>query len=105
MRKTLIPLLLVFSSFCFSDTLVLKDGTEHQGTLQSATTRSVTFKEGTQIRRYMRSDIQAIEFGDRRYSNSSPQLGTRDDRDRRNDNNGTYNNGSYNNGANNNNGT
>ncbi len=63
MKKSLIALLLVASSLCFGDTIVLKDGTRHDGTLTSVTTRSVTFREGHKINHYLRSNIQSIEFG------------------------------------------
>lgn len=63
MRKLAIPFLLLSASFCFSDTLTMKDGAQHNGTLQSATAQSVTFKEGSRIHHYRRSQIQSIEFG------------------------------------------
>ena len=62
MRKLAIPFLLLSASFCFSDTLTMKDGTQHTGTLQSATAQSVTFKEGSKINHYRRSQIESIEF-------------------------------------------
>ncbi len=62
MHKPLITVLLLAASFCFGDTIILQDGTQHHGTLQSATAHSVMFKEGTHVRRYPRSNIQAIEF-------------------------------------------
>jgi hypothetical protein len=62
MRKIVIPILLLAGSICFADTLITKDGTQHNGTLQSATAHSVMFKEGTRVTRYLRSNIQAIEF-------------------------------------------
>ena len=62
MRKLVFPILLLSGTLCFSDTLITKDGTQHNGTLQSATAQSVTFKEGTKIHRYSRSNIRSIEF-------------------------------------------
>lgn len=50
-------------SLAFSDTLVMKDGTTHQGSLISVTSRSVTFREAGAVHRYSRSTIDAIEFG------------------------------------------
>jgi len=47
----------------FADTLVMKDGTRHAGTLVSATSRTVAFKEGTRIHRYPRSSVQSVELG------------------------------------------
>jgi hypothetical protein len=80
MRKTLISLLLISGTFCFADTLTTRDGTQHQGTMQSATSTYVLFKEGTKVNRYSRSKIKSIEFSvhlsdaasnDRRDSNSA----------------------------------
>ncbi len=62
MRRIIVSLLLCSCGLCFGDTLILKDGSRHDGTLQSATTRSVTFKENGVIRRYMRANIESIEF-------------------------------------------
>jgi hypothetical protein len=73
MRKLVIPILLLSGSLCFSDTLITKDGTRHSGTLQGATARSVTFKEGVTVHRYLRSDIQSIEFEGGAASNHAPQ--------------------------------
>jgi hypothetical protein len=82
MRKTLISLLLISGTFCFADTLTTRDGAQHQGTVQSATSTYVLFKEGTKVNRYSRTNIQSIEFSahlssaayssnDRRSSNSA----------------------------------
>jgi outer membrane lipoprotein SlyB len=91
MKKSLIALLVLSASLCFGDTIVLRDGTRHDGTLQSATSRSVTFKEGHKINRYLRSNIQSIEFGtstSATYSNpynssNNPSLSSRENYDRR----------------------
>jgi outer membrane lipoprotein SlyB len=92
MRKTLIPFLFLFSAFCLADTVILKDGSEHQGDVQTVTASSVSIRENGQIRRYMRSNVQAIEFGDAAaYSDNAPALGARRDSDRNyNDTNGNY---------------
>lgn len=76
MRKTLIAFLVASCSLCFGDTLVLKNGSRHEGTLQTATSRTVTFKEGTKIHRYLRSDIEFIEFGESTSASTSPEAGT-----------------------------
>ncbi len=47
----------------FADTLVMKDGSRHAGTLVSATSRTITFKEGTRLHRYPRSSVQSLELG------------------------------------------
>ena len=72
MRKLVIPILLLFASLCFSDTLITRDGTRHSGTFQSATSHSVSFKEGTRIHRYLRSNIRSIEFEDTVATNYAP---------------------------------
>jgi hypothetical protein len=104
MRKIIIPLLFLVSTFCLADTVILKDGSEHHGNLQTVTASSVSIRENGQIRRYMRSNVQTIEFGDAAaYSGSGPALGTRHDNDRNYSDNGNYNNngnGNYNNNGN-----
>ena len=62
MRKTAV-LLLVCSSFCFGDSLLMKDGTRHDGVLEGATAHYLTFKQGTRVHRYPRSSVQTIELG------------------------------------------
>jgi hypothetical protein len=41
-----------------ADTITLKDGTKHTGTLVGATARSVSLREGSTIHRYLKSKIQ-----------------------------------------------
>ncbi len=72
MRKLVITILLLSGSLCFSDTLITGDGTRHDGTLQSATAHSVTFKEGVTVHRYLRSDIRSIQFDNSTASNYAP---------------------------------
>ena len=55
-------LLLLSGSLCLADTLVMKDGTRHEGRLESATSRYITFKEGTRVHHYLRADVQNIEL-------------------------------------------
>ena len=62
MRKTAIALLLSLGGMCFADTLILNDGSRHEGTLQGATASSISFKENGKVSRYSRSRIQSIEF-------------------------------------------
>jgi len=52
----------VFCSLANADTLTMNDGTQHSGTLVSATSRTVTFREGKTLHRYARSKIQSIQF-------------------------------------------
>lgn len=46
-----------------ADTLVMRDGARHAGTLEGATSHYITFKEGTRVHRYLRSNVQNIELG------------------------------------------
>jgi outer membrane lipoprotein SlyB len=65
MQKSALWLVLVFfflSSLGLADTLILKDGTKHSGTLVGATSKSVSFREGTKIHRYLKSNIESIDF-------------------------------------------
>ena len=48
--------------WCAGDTLILTDGSSHSGTLVSATSRTISFREGTTVHRYARSKVQSIEF-------------------------------------------
>jgi hypothetical protein len=62
-----------FFSFCVvlifcgaaiaADTLTLKDGTTHNGTVVSVTARTVSFKESGTIHRYPRSQVESLQFG------------------------------------------
>ena len=65
MRKTFglsVAVVILACCFCTADTLILKDGSRHGGTFVSATSRVISFKEGTTVHRYNRSKIQSIEF-------------------------------------------
>jgi hypothetical protein len=57
-----LTLALSLSSFAVADTLTLKDGTKHSGTLVGATSKSITFREGTKVHRYSKSNIESIDF-------------------------------------------
>jgi hypothetical protein len=46
-----------------ADTLTLKDGTAHTGTVVSVTSRTVTFKEAGTLHRYPRSQVESLQFG------------------------------------------
>jgi hypothetical protein len=61
MRKLLI-LFLVCGTSCFADTLTTRDGSQHEGTVESATSDYVLFKEETGVNRYWRANIQSIAF-------------------------------------------
>lgn len=47
----------------FADTLIMKDGTRHAGTFVRATSKTVTFKEGTRVHYYPVSSVESLEFG------------------------------------------
>src|ERR1043165_2632583 len=47
-----------------ADTLVMRDGTAHTGTFVSATTTTITFREGRVLHRYPRSRVQSLQLGD-----------------------------------------
>lgn len=64
-RKLCILMVIVFSTVAIaSDTLVMRDGTTHSGTLVSATATTITFREGKTLHRYSRSKVQSLQFGD-----------------------------------------
>lgn len=72
MRKFVFTVFLLTGSLCFSDTLILKDGSQRHGTVESTTAQSVTFREGTQVNSYPRSDIQSIKFDNATTSDYAP---------------------------------
>jgi hypothetical protein len=55
-------LVILAVSVCWADRLVLTDGSTHEGTLVSATSRSISFRESGVVHRYARSRIQNLEF-------------------------------------------
>ena len=63
MRKTLgLAIVLLAAYVCAADTLILRDGTSHNGTLVSATSQTISFREAGRIHRYARSKVQSVEF-------------------------------------------
>jgi hypothetical protein len=46
-----------------ADTLTLKDGKTHTGTVVSVTSRTVTFQEGGTLHHYPRSQVESLQFG------------------------------------------
>jgi hypothetical protein len=64
MKKLLTVFLVLACGFCFADTLVLKDGTRHDGRVQGVTSTSVTFRENGASMTYRRSNVQSIDFSD-----------------------------------------
>jgi hypothetical protein len=64
-RKLCIVIVIVISTVMVaSDTLLLRDGTTHTGTLVTATATTITFREGKVLHRYSRSKVQSLQFGD-----------------------------------------
>jgi hypothetical protein len=79
MRKGLglgISMVILCCSFCAGDTLILNDGSRRSGTLVSASSRTISFREGTTVHRYPRSKIQAIEFGSPSTASSGGEAAT-----------------------------
>jgi hypothetical protein len=56
-----------------ADTLTLKDGTAHNGTVVSVTSRTVTFKEAGTLHRYPRSQVESLQFGGTGATTSAPK--------------------------------
>jgi len=60
-----LPLACIFllcASLSATDTLTMTDGTHHNGTLVSATSTSITFRERKTLHRYPKSSVQSIEM-------------------------------------------
>lgn len=74
MRLLVGTLSALMATMAWGDTITMRDGTTHTGTLVSATSQAVNFRESGDIRRYLISEIQAIEF-DSAGAASSPQSG------------------------------
>jgi hypothetical protein len=67
--------LLLCGALLATDTLILKDGTQHTGTLVSATSTTITFREAGRLHHYPRSQVQSMEMGTD--TETSPSLSTR----------------------------
>jgi hypothetical protein len=71
-------LYVIFAAFSlgvlWGDTLVMKDGTTHEGTVVSTTATHVSFRENGVLHHYARTDITSIQFGTP--SGNSSELGT-----------------------------
>ena len=77
MRKTML-LLLLCSSLAWSDTLIMRDGSRHHGVFENTNGQYLIFKEGGMPHRYLRSDVQSIEFNQEGVANSSYDNSRRD---------------------------
>ncbi len=82
MKTTVRLLTLIFVALAAwaaaSDTLVMRDGTTHTGTFVSATSATITFREGKILHRYPRSKVHSLPFGESAASgtSSTKSLGT-----------------------------
>lgn len=73
-----LPLILVvIVGFCVADTLTMKDGSTHVGTLLSASATTISFKEGGRVHRYSRSNVDSLQFGES--ASTASRLGERED--------------------------
>ncbi len=68
MRKILTGLSLAIlfaalSGAACADTLIMKDGTSHDGEFVSGTSRVITFRENGEIKRFGTEDIDTLQFG------------------------------------------
>lgn len=61
MRITTVFLALIGAAS--ADTLTMKNGTTHNGTMVSATATTITFREEGRIHRYPRSNVDSLQFG------------------------------------------
>jgi hypothetical protein len=69
---------LLCASLSATDTLTMQDGTTHTGTLVSATTTSITFREGKTLHHYPKSSVRTVEMNSG--ADSSSALTTRSKR-------------------------
>ena len=51
------------SGAAWADTLIMKDGTSHDGEFVSGTSRVITFRENGEIKRFGIEDIDSLQFG------------------------------------------
>jgi hypothetical protein len=91
MKRTILVLFLC-ASFSFADTLILRDGSRHNGRLESTNDQYVIFSEGGDMpRRYSRDEVRAVEFNSG--TGSSANANSRDNTynsDSSNNRNNTY---------------
>jgi hypothetical protein len=81
LKATWVISALLLTTFAAAETITLKDGSQHSGTITAATTKSVTLREGTRVHRYLKSNIQSIDFNsDAAASTSNDALQTRGNR-------------------------
>jgi hypothetical protein len=99
MMRKMVLCLLLSGTLCMADTIILKDGSRHDGMLESSNNQYVVFSEDGMPHRYSRSEVREVEFNQAGMPSNTSNYNN-DDR-YRNDgqysNNGQYNNGQYNN--------
>lgn len=54
---------LLLCSMCLADTLIMKDGTRHNGKFLGATSTLITFREGKTVHHYKAANVQSLDFG------------------------------------------
>ena len=57
-----LAVLLFASVSAFADTITMKDGTTHEGTLVSATSSTITFRSNGTLHHYPRSSVQSLDM-------------------------------------------
>jgi hypothetical protein len=67
-------MLLFCGALLATDTITMRDGTQHTGTLVSATSTTITFREAGRLHHYPRAQVQSMELGT---GEASPGLSTR----------------------------
>jgi len=64
-------ILFSITAFVAADTLILRDGSTRSGTFVSATSATITFREGKTLHRYARSKVQSLQFGENTAASTS----------------------------------
>jgi hypothetical protein len=59
-----IALLVSVVTFASADTITMKDGATHTGTIVSTTSHNVSFREKGVVHRYLKSNVQSVSFDD-----------------------------------------
>jgi hypothetical protein len=75
--RCFLAVLLCCAAALATDTLTMKDGTQHSGTFVGATARTITFREGRTLHHYPRTSVQSLEFGTGTTSGAATQAAGR----------------------------
>ena len=70
-----VAVMLLCAALWATDTITMKDGAQHTGTVVSMSSTTVTFREGGRLHHYPRSQMQSLEMGTG--AEASPALSTR----------------------------